>query len=140
MTPTLAGRIQTRLVLLATVGLVWTLLIVPILPRGGASISEAYRATVLALVLVALFGIGWELLYHAVQQYRWEKDWPILLALLVGIPESVPVFLVVDASFGPPPATFFLHFATTWVVIWLTAIGPMRVVVLRWRYSGGRVL
>jgi hypothetical protein len=140
MTPTLVGRIQTRLFLLLTVGLGWTIIIVPILPRDGAPLGDAYAATVLALIMVGLFGLGWELLYHFIQQYRWEKDWPILLSLLVGIPESVPVLLVVDGVFAPPPFTFFFHFVTTWVLIWLTAVGPLRLFLVRWRYSGGRIL
>jgi hypothetical protein len=140
MTPTLAGRIQTRLFLLATVGLGWTILIAWLLPRGGATVDRVYAATFFALIMVGLFGLAWEMLYHAIQQYRWEKDWPTLLALLVGIPESIPVLIVVDAAFSPPPFTFFFHFITTWTLVWLTAIGPMRVFLIRWRYRGGRIL
>jgi hypothetical protein len=34
MVPTLYGRIQTRIVLLAVVGGLWTLIITPLLPTG----------------------------------------------------------------------------------------------------------
>ena len=93
MTPTLLGRIQTRFLLLGTIGVLWTLIVVPILPKGGASIAGTYRATIIALIVVAIVGIGWELVYHGIQQYRWEKDWPILLGLLVGLPEGLLAFL-----------------------------------------------
>ena len=142
MTPTLSGRIQTRLLLLGTVGLLWTLIVVPVLPKGGATLAETYALTVLALIVVAVVGIGWELLYHGIQQYRWEKDWPILLGLLLGVPEGIVAFFVIVALVPDEPSvlTFLLHFATTWIVIWLFAIGPLRVFLLRWRYQGGRIL
>ncbi|MGF1597440.1 MAG: hypothetical protein ACFCVK_11025 [Acidimicrobiales bacterium] len=141
MTPTLIGRIQTRLLLLALVGLPWTIIVVPFLPKGGAPIGDVYAATILALFVVAFFGVGWELVYHLVQQYRWEKDWPILFLLLEGIPEGILTFVVVDAIilFGPSPLTFLLHFTSTWVLVWLVAIGPLRIFLLRWRFNGGRV-
>jgi hypothetical protein len=140
MTPTLSGRIQTRFLLLATVGVLWTLLVVPLLPKGDASIGATYRATFLALIVVAIVGIGWELIYHGIQQYRWEKDWPILLGLLVAIPEGLLAFLIVDGLVSPSPLTFFLHFVTTWIVVWLVANGPLRIFLLRWRFNGGRIL
>jgi hypothetical protein len=141
MTPTLVGRIQTRLVLLGTVGLLWTIIVVPVLPKGGASIGAVYRATILALVVVALVGVLWELVYHLIQQYRWEKDWPILFGLVEGVPEGIVAFVIVRALLDPAPSalTFFLHFTTTWVLVWLVAIGPLRVVLLRWRFNGGRI-
>ena len=142
MIPTLAGRIQTRLFLLGTVGLAWTIVVVPFLPKGGVSLGHTYAATILTLFIVALFGIGWELLYHLIQQYRWEKDWPVLYALVEGITEGILAFLVVDAliALGPSPVTFFCHFVSTWILVWLCAIGPMRMVLLRWRFNGGRIL
>ena len=140
MTPTLLGRIQTRFLLLSTVGVLWTLFIVPFLPKGGAGLGATYRATIIALIAVAVVGIGWELVYHGIQQYRWEKDWPILLGLLVGIPEGLLAFLLVDALVGPSPLTFFLHFFSTWIVVWIVANGPLRIFLLRWRFNGGRIL
>ena len=142
MIPTLAGRIQTRLFLLATVGLAWTIVVVPFLPRFGATVGTVYATAILALFVVALFGMGWELLYHFIQQYRWEKDWPILYALVEGLPEGILAFAVVDAlvAVGPHPVTFFLHFFSTWIVIWLSAVGPLRMVLIRWRFRGGRIL
>ncbi len=142
MIPTLVGRIQTRLFLLATVGLVWTIIVVPFLPKFGAPIGTVYGVAILALVVVAVLGIGWEALYHFLMQYRWEKDWPILYALVEGVPEGIVAYVVVNGIVAdmPHPVTFFLHFFSTWILVWLTAIGPMRVVFLRWRYRGGRVL
>ena len=147
MTPTLMGRIQTRLFLLVTVGVVWTLLIGPFLMplADDASLSDIYRLAFGALVDVALVGIAWELLYHLLQQYRWEKDWPTLFGLVTGINEGVVVAVLLSMGFpwdvgDVPAAAFVAHFTTTWLVVWLAANGPMRVVSLRWRFRGGRLL
>jgi hypothetical protein len=75
--PTLTGRIQTRIFLLAVVGGLITLIIVPILP-GSAPLGDKYRDGFLVLLSVAVIGVLWELLYHLLMQWRWEKDWPTL--------------------------------------------------------------
>lgn len=149
MTPTLIGRIQTRIALLATVGVVWTLLIGPLLvgimSDDDATLGDVYRLAFAALVVVGVVGIAWEFLYHGLQQYRWEKDWPTLFGLLQGVPEAVTTLLILSAGLpwdvgDVPVGAYVIHFATTWIVVWLFANGPMRVIVPRWRYDGGRLL
>lgn len=147
MTPTLFGRIQTRLFLVATVGVVWILIVGPIVRplTDDAGLGDVYSLGLAALVLVAVVGIVWELAYHGLQQLRWEKDWPTLFGLLTGINEGIVVYLLLDAGLpwdvGEVPGTaYVVMFATTWVLIWLAANGPMRVVNLRWRFRGGRLL
>lgn len=142
MTPTLSGRIQTRLFLLTTVGGIWTLLVTPLLP-GVDRLSVAYQVTFLALAIVAIVGIGWELLYHLLQQFRWEKDWPTLFSLVTGIPEGLVTWLILRQLVETGLVTgaqFTIHFTTTWVLVWLVANGPMRIVALRWRFQGGRLV
>ena len=148
MTPTLAGRIQTRVFLVATAGALWTLIIGPLLvPLAGddAGLGDVYRLAFGALVLVAVIGIVWELIYHGLQQFLWEKDWPTLFGLITGVPEAIVVYALISAGLpwdvgDVPTAAFAVHFATAWLVIWLVANGPMRVVFIRWRFRGGRVL
>lgn len=150
MTPTFVGRIQTRIVLLLTVGLAWTVIVTPFLPRGTAddgesAIGDLYSTTFSAVLVVLVLGcLIWEPLYHLLQQVRWEKDWPTLFGLLTAVPEGLVAFgpvnaMVMENSGVATPTTFWVHFTTTWVVVWLFANGPMRVVLLRWRYRGGRV-
>ncbi|GAA3113655.1 hypothetical protein GCM10010466_00920 [Planomonospora alba] len=145
MVPTLMGRIQTRLFLLATVGVVVTLLLTPLLPGMGASLGERYGTGLLVLVAVGVLGIGWELVYHFLMQFRWEKDWPTLFGLLTLIPEGLVLFFLLRSGaidvIGPiPSGTFWTHFTVVWVCMWLVANGPMRVPFIRWRFRGGRVL
>ncbi|MEX0657886.1 MAG: hypothetical protein WD080_02020 [Egibacteraceae bacterium] len=144
MTPTIGGRIQTRIFLIAIIGSIWTVIIGPVLPAvRHLPLGEVYRSAfeVLAVVLVA--GLVWEFVYHGLQQFRWEKDWPTLFGLLNGVNEGVLAwFLVVPLGLVPgvPTSTFVVHFATTWLVTWLWANGPMRVLLIRWRFTGGRIV
>ncbi|MGC4874723.1 hypothetical protein ACLQ26_00440 [Micromonospora sp. DT43] len=140
MVPTLAGRIQTRLVLLAVVGSLVTAIVTPLLPSG-----VGYRDTFGVLLTVAVLGVGWELVYHLLMQFRWEKDWPLLFGLGTGVPEAALIWLLLDHHVlpglaGPPPlGAFLLHFSAVWLAVWLVANGPMRVPFLRWRFFGGRL-
>ena len=145
MVPTLWGRLQTRVFLLATVGSLVTALITPILPVD-APLPEKYRTTFLVLAAVAVLGIGWEFVYHFLMQFRWEKDWPSLFGLITIVPEGALLYgllwlgVVPLLPTAPPPAAFAIHFATVWVCVWLVANGPMRVPFIRWRFRGGRLV
>jgi hypothetical protein len=152
MTPTLFGRIQTRIIMLATLGVIWTAIIGPALPRpsvGGQSISlgSMYKALYLAVLVVAVVGVVWELIYHLLQQYRWEKDWPTIFGLVVAINEGIVAYLILNAGLfwdeRPPGQSFplpafIIMFVTLWLIIWAFTNGPMQIVSLRWRFRGGR--
>jgi hypothetical protein len=145
MVPTLLGRIQTRIFLLATVGSALTAVITPALPIPGP-LGLAYRTTFIILATVLVLGIGWELVYHLLMQWRWEKDWPTGFGLVTGIPEGLLVWLLlaVHAVPGvrttPPAGAFVADFAVVWIGVWLVANGPMRVPFVRWRFHGGRLV
>jgi hypothetical protein len=135
MTPTLSGRIQTRLALLALLGVPWAMMITPLLP-GGVRYGQALAA----LAVVAALGVGWELLYHACQQLRWDRDWPSLLVLLAAVPEGALAWPVLrQLGLAPAPLAYILFFGTTWLLVWLVTQGPIRVLAPRWRHTGGRL-
>lgn len=151
MVPTLMGRIQTRIFLLIFVGIPWTLIVTPFLPnrRGevDGSLFDTYRTTLSVLAIVLVLAVCfWEWLYHLLQQFRWEKDWPSIFSLLLIIPEAIVAKLVFDGldvgekfNATATTATFWWHIITTWIVIWLFAQSGMRVLFPRWRFRGGRV-
>ncbi len=141
MVPTLNGRIQTRILVLAVVGGIWTLLITPLLP-DGAPLGASYRATFFVLLLVIVIGVAWELLYHFLQQFRWEKDWPTLFGLLTAINEGLLIWILLAAGLGPAVSggSFLVHFLSTWIIVWLVVNGPMRVPFIHWRFLGGRLI
>ncbi|MEO3814471.1 hypothetical protein ABGB17_36200 [Sphaerisporangium sp. B11E5] len=139
MVPTLIGRIQTRFFLLATVGVLVTLIVVPLL---GGDLGTG----LLVLVAVGLIGVLWELLYHFLMQFRWEKDWPTSFGLLTLVPEGLLLFFLLRSGAisiidpAPPASAFWIQFILVWGAMWLVANGPMRVPFIRWRFRGGRVL
>jgi hypothetical protein len=150
MLPTLNGRLQTRIFMLVVFGGVITFLITPILPGGFELSGESYKITYLILATVLVLGILWELLYHFIQQFRWEKDWPTLFGLITAINEGAVVWLLLDNGLIPGidgkdfPAevfwAFFIDFTVIWLVIWVWTNGPMRVPFIRWRFFGGRIV
>ena len=139
MTPTLIGRIQSRLILVLLVGIPWTILVGPFLPAGQAPLIDVYQMTFTAVILVAIIGaVVWEPLYHLAQQYRWEKDWPTGLGLITALPEGLLVYRLLGTDV--PVAAFVWHFLTTWLLVWFVLNGPIRVLLPRWRFRGGRLL
>ena len=144
MLPTLFGRIQTRIFLIAVIGGLWALVISPLLP-GGGSVSDKYRTMYAVLLIVLVLGVLWEFVYHGLQQFRWEKDWPTLFGLVLGVPEGVVAYLVARTGVLPwaehvSVSAFVVGFGTTWLVTWLWVNGPMRVLSVHWRFRGGRLV
>jgi len=144
MLPTLPGRLQTRIFILLTVGALLTLVVTPLLPMEGG-LTEKYRATFLILFATTVLGLVWELVYQALQQFRWEKDWPTLFGLLTGVNEGLLIWLLVSANVIPGLTSvnfvaFVIDFAVVWTGTWLWVNGPMRVPFIRWRFRGGRLL
>ena len=144
MLPTLNGRLQTRIFMLVVFGGLITLVLTPILPG-----DPDYRTTYLILAAVLVLGIVWELVYHAIQQLRWEKDWPTMFGLITAINEGALVWLLLDLELVPgidypydgvPFWAFFIDFSVIWLVIWVWTNGPMRVPFIRWRFFGGRII
>lgn len=132
MIPSLIGRLQTRVFTMATVGLVWTLLYAWITPVGIVDV-------VIVLAAATVFGLGWELVYHAHASTRWDKDFASGLALAMGLVELVPVLAlaaVIDLSLGYVAG----HFLVAYLLIWLFVQGPIRVLIPRWRFRAGRIL
>jgi hypothetical protein len=142
MVPILLGRIQTRLFLLALVGSAVTAAVTAVLP----GVDSPYRSTFAVLAAVAVLGVGWEMIYHLLMQFRWEKDWPSLFGLLTALNEGLLVWVLLRAGLvpfvaAPPPlAAFLVHSGVVWLAVWLVANGPMRVPFLRWRFRGGRLV
>ena len=142
MVPTLYGRIQTRIVLTIVVGGIWTLIITPFLPTGEP-LGPSHRMTFSILLTVLVLGIVWEFIYHGLQQFRWEKDWPTFFGLLTGINEGLLVWILLKAGAIPgvgdvPLSVFLIQFITTWLVIFLVVNGPVQIFFSRWRFRGGR--
>lgn len=147
MLPTLGGRIQTRIALLVVIGGLVTLIITPALPLpAGTPLADGYRDTFIILAAVVVIGIVWECLYHFIMQWRWEKDWPTFFGLVTLINEGLVIWLLLHFKALPgivgtvPTSAFVIDFLLVWIAVWLWANGPMRVINIRWRFHGGRLV
>jgi hypothetical protein len=138
MTMTLYGRWQTRLLLLWTAGLLLTLLF---------GLAYGDTGTPLALLLyVTLLGLGWDMLYHYLQGFRWEGDWPPLFQLIGGLAEGLLLWALVRTLPGGLPGVspaltagqFAAHYLTVLLVTLALMLGPIKLLFPRWRYHGGQ--
>ena len=61
------------------------------------------------------------------------------------VPEGAVVWLLLTVHAVPgvvgtvSAAAFAIQFLAIWLLVWLTANGPMRVPFIRWRFRGGRL-
>ena len=156
MLPILSGRIQTRIFLVVVIGGLWTLIVTPFVKLfidGDPSLGDVYHVTYEILALTLVLGILWEFVYEGLQQFRWEKDWPTMFGWLTGISEGIVVYFMADylGATSPEwraylrgaaenPLAFFIHFATTWIAIHLFANNLMKIIFIRWRFKGGRLI
>ncbi len=145
MLPTLFGRIQIRIVLLLVVGGFWTTVLTPILPGLPGTIGQRYATTYMIVVATIVVGVLWELLYHLLMQFRWEKDWPTFFGLATILNEGLVIWGLLKLNLVPfihgPDVSllaFIILFVIVWIAQWLTANGPLRVPFVRWRFRGGR--
>jgi hypothetical protein len=139
VTPTLPGRWQTRLVLLATLGALVAAVFA--LFNTGAAVT-----LYLVLLYVALFGLGWDVLYLVLQKLRWDRDWPPLFQLAGGVAEAALLFALLSTTGLPgirggtvPFGLFCAMYATVWFAIFVATQGPLRAIFPRWRFNGGRL-
>ncbi|KAA1418702.1 hypothetical protein F0U44_09405 [Nocardioides humilatus] len=158
MLPTLNGRLQTRIFMLVVFGGIITFFITPVLPDGLPGVpgfsGDLYQVTYVILATVLVLGILWELLYHLIQQFRWEKDWPTMFGLITAINEGALVWLLLELGLVPgmPDGfydgeltstffwAFFIDFSVIWFIVWIWTNGPMRVPLIKWRFFGGRIV
>ncbi len=138
MTPTLLGRWQTRLFLLATVGVIVTIpFSLGIIGPGASSVFFWI------LVYVALLGCLWDILYSYLQRFRWDRDWPGALQLLTGIWEGIFIAFWVRLI-GLPNGQefsvfwFILHYSLVWLSVYIASQTLMRILFPRWRFKGGQ--
>jgi len=136
VTPTLVGRWQTRLALLATIGL-----------GISAVFAEVFGSAVFYVVLayVAILGLAWDALYTVLQSLRWERDWPPAFAAVAAVAEGLTIYALATRIGAPGlPADlslglFCAHYGSVWVATYLFAQGPMRALFPWWRFHGGRI-
>ena len=148
MIPTLLGRIETRIFALALIGSIAQLIFSPVLPHtDGAPLGTLYKITFAILITTIVLGIVWEFIYHALMQFRWEKDWPTLFGLITIINEGAAGLVRHQGQPGArafPSSCRSRRSSSTSLIVWMLTFlfvnGPMRVPFVFWRHRGGRLI
>jgi hypothetical protein len=124
--------------MLVTLGLLVTLIFVAM-----------YRDRVFLIVLayVFLFGVIWDVFWILLQKLRWERDWPAAFQVGTAAIEGVWLYVVISmvglpfiAKNSVPLSLFVAQYGLVWLVTFIWVQGPMRALLPRWRYMGGRVV
>ncbi len=134
MTPTLFGRWQTRVILIGTIGVLITL--------AFALSSRSFFTPFVVLFYATLLGLGWDLLYNFLQKLRWDRDWPPIFFLFGAIIEALFLWNLIYML--PLPGiersltfvSFISHYTVVWLAIFALMLGPLRVLLLHWRFQG----
>ncbi|MBE9214287.1 hypothetical protein IQ247_16700 [Plectonema cf. radiosum LEGE 06105] len=139
MTPTLIGRWQSRIFLLATIGILFSL---PFALKNGFQQVEWVYFWV--LFYVGLFGLAWDILYNYLQKFLWDHDWPGVLQFIAAIVEGI--FLALAINFVGLPyipqdefslPTYIFHYSVVWVAVYCASWVVMRLLFPRARFRGG---
>lgn len=160
MTPSLFGRWQTRIFLLATYGLLVTFFFGWWISDYELSLAwpsdsvldvlREFQTPLSVLGYVLLFGFFWDMLYNFMQRFRWDSDWPPTHQFGAAVWEAfflwVVLFLLEDYLPAIPGVgvlslyEFLVHYWAVWIVIFLLSQSAMRIWFPRWRFNGGEIV
>jgi hypothetical protein len=139
MTHTLQGRWQIRVLLILTIGLLMT---IAIAIKSGVVIAGQIFFT---MIYLAIFGIGWDAVYHQLQRLRWDGDWNGLLQMAGAIWEGIFLTIVIKliglpgidrAEFSMPG---FISFYIVFTLLnFLAANSLLRILMPDSRFKGGQ--
>jgi hypothetical protein len=138
MTPTLIGRWQSRIFLLATIGVLFTLPFA--FSSGFQQINFIYFWI---LFYVGAFGLLWDILYTFLQKFFWDHDWPGIIQLFAAIAEGIFLGLIINLvslpfiSEKPDLLTYVTHYSVVWVAVYCASWVVMRLLFPRARFRGG---
>ena len=147
MTPSLSGRIQTRLLLFLVLGLPITLFWSWYLAVRPATLAATPFLVILSILIV---GLLLDPIYIQSQRYRWDRDWPFAYQLASMIFEFLIVLLLIASNILPflpssllaPPnalTNIVLHFTSVLVPSFLSLLGFVQIFFLRWKYDAGEL-
>ena len=143
MTPTLAGRWHTRVLLYVVLGLPITWLFASTLTLADP--DQFYDPFVFLTALLVL-GLVADIAYIQIQRFRWDQDWPFAFQFFFSILEFLAVLGLMNAgaldgflTFRIPGWTAFWHFMWVFVPSFLALLGGIQIFLLRWRFNGGEL-
>jgi hypothetical protein len=141
MTPTLAGRWQTRLLIFVVVGLPVTWLYALYL-----DLEEGFFDPFVFLTALLFVGLLLDNVYNHIQRFRWDNDWPFAFFLFFGICEFLITLGLLNAGvldpflvYRIPNDTALVHFSWVFFFSFLAVLAGIQIFLIRWRYKGGEI-
>lgn len=154
MTPTLLGRMQTRILLFLVIGLPITIIYAFWLAEASSVhtrdvfglLFDIRPIQILCLLLVV--GLCLDPLYFWLQTFRWDNDWPFSFQFIFSIVEFLIVLSVIELDLLPfmparsiaTSSEYFyvaLHFGFVFIPSFLALLGLVQLFMIRWRFKGG---
>jgi hypothetical protein len=141
MTPTLAGRWQTRLLIFIVVGLPVTWLYALYL-----DLEEDFLDPFVFLTALIVVGLLLDYVYNQIQRFRWDNDWPFAFFLFFSICEFLITLGLLNAGVLDPflvyridNGTALVHFSWVLLFSFLAVLAGVQVFLIRWRFKGGEI-
>lgn len=140
MTPTLTGRIQTRIMLQIFIGIPISI----ILGIFMGSLSTAFFLLCISLVVGLLF----DPIHSYLQHKTWDDEWPVLMIILSGLLElfitlfilqivtSIPFF---SNYLIPPSFPLVLFYGLMWLIILIISLSVIHIALPYRRFRGGKI-
>ena len=147
MTPTLWGRITTRILLFILIGLPVTFF------YAWWQTSWNWPPSIVPFIILAtllIVGLVLDPIYIFLQGFRWDHDWPFAFQFLFSIIEFLIVLLIIDTDWHPLllPAAIgtwtdlgyvTLHFTLVFIPSFLALLGGLQIFLVRWRFKAGQL-
>lgn len=142
MTPTLAGRWQTRLILFLFVGLPVTLLYSLYLDFEDDGFYDPF----VFLTALLIVGLILDPVYNYIQRFRWDNDWPFAFFVFFTFIEFLITLGLLNAGLLDPFLTYrigndtaLVHFSWVLFFSFVSVLAFIQVFLIRWRFKGGEI-
>jgi len=124
MTPTLAGRIETRIFINAIIAF-------PILATLG--FPEVF------FIMLAI-GVAMDFAYNFLQLKRWDGDWPLVFVIISGLVEGVILWAALSLIIRLDLKTYLSMYGIIWLLMFILQASFLHALFPYRRFRGGRIL
>jgi hypothetical protein len=143
MTPTLMGRLQTRILLYLALGLPITAFYASYL---GLEEIGRYWDPFVFLTALLIVGLILDPAYIQLQRFRWDNDWPFAFQFFFSIIEFLITLGLMNAGFLDgylvdriDSGTATTHFTLVFIPSFVALLAGVQIFLIRWRFKGGEL-
>jgi len=148
MTPTLAGRLQTRLLLYIFIGLPMTALFTWVVFPAIWDAALVPEVPFYFLTAILILGLFLDVIYMQIQRFRWDNDWPFAFQFFFSILEFLAIWGLVQINVFDPfilaediPSVWMAitQFVLVFIPSFIAILGFVQIFCVRWRFKGGEL-